>query len=151
MKGKGFIPFILYTERIAKNIRRIGDSVMKPYGLRCSHVMCLLRISEREGGLSSTELASACGVDKAFISRVTFELADKGYIKKGSQHAYKTKFVLTEKGKEINEIINEVTSSAIAEITKDISAEKMRIFYDVMSKLDDGIFDILKKENNYGN
>lgn len=151
MKGEGFISFILYTERIAKNIKRIADSVMKPYGLRSSHIMCLLRISENEGGISSSELALACGVDKAFISRITFELTDKEYITKSSAHVYKTKFVLTEKGKEINNIINEATSLAIAEITRDISAEKMRTFYSVLSKLDSGISDILKKENDYGN
>lgn len=151
MREEGFIPFILYTERIAKNIKRIEDSVMEPYGLRSSHVMCILRISEHEGGLSSAALSSACGVDKAFISRITSELTDKEYIKKGSEHAYKTKFVLTEKGKDINDIINEAISSAIKTITKDIPADKMRTFYDVLSTLDDGIADILKKESDCGN
>ena len=151
MRGKGFIPFILYTERIAKNIKRIEDSVMQPYGLRGSHVMCLLRIAEKDGGSSSDPLASACEVDKAFISRITSELKDKGYIEKNSPQAYKSKFVLTEMGKDIHNLINEAVTSAIETITKDISADKMRTFYDVLSKLDDGIVDILKKENDYGN
>ena len=54
-------------------------------------------------------------------------------------------------GKDIHNIINEAVTSAIETITKDISAEKMRTFYDVLAKLDDGIADILKKENDYGN
>ena len=104
MESERFPLFVLFTERISKNIKRIEDEKMEPYGLRSSHVMCILQLSKVEGGLSSTALAEACGVDKAFISRITAELVEKGYITKNDENAvgkYKNKFILTEKGNDI--------------------------------------------------
>lgn len=145
MQEKGFVPFTLYTERIAKNIKRIADSVMEPYGLRSSHVMCLLRLSESGVGMSSAALADACGVDKAFVSRITNELSEKGYIERErSPRMYKAKFSLTEKGVDICKIIGKAVSDSINEITKDIPSAKMKIFYEVLAELDGGISNVLK-------
>ena len=74
MESERFVPFVLYTERIAKNIKRLADKKMEPYGLRSAHIMCILQLSKSDSGLSSMELAEVCGVDKAFISRITTEL-----------------------------------------------------------------------------
>ena len=87
MESERFVPFILQTERIAKNIKRLADAKMEPYGLRSAHVMCILQLAKSEKGLSSAELSEACGVDKAFISRITTELTEKGYIS-GYQSQY---------------------------------------------------------------
>ena len=94
MDQERFTPFVLLIERISKNIKRIADKEMEPYGLRSSHVMCMLQLAKTENGLSSSALAEACGVDKAFISRVTTELLEKGFIIKVQDGAkiYKTNF-----------------------------------------------------------
>ena len=82
MEGKTvrFASFILSIDRISKNIKRIKNSVMEKYELRSAHVMCLLNLVKSGEGLNSTELAEACGVDKAFISRITGELENRQYI-----------------------------------------------------------------------
>ena len=73
-----FASFILSIDRISKNIKRIKDNAMEKYGLRSAHVMCLFNLVKSKEGLNSTELAEACGVDKAFVSRVTTELEKRG-------------------------------------------------------------------------
>lgn len=147
MDSERFSPFVLYIERISKNIKRIADIKMEPYGLRSSHVMCILQLAKNEGGLSSTALADACGVDKAFISRITNELMEKEYIKKDEENAvgkYKTKLILTEKGEEINKIIVGILDECFREVDSRLTAKKLGVFYDVLEKVDNGIAELLK-------
>ena len=149
MESERFVPFVLYTERIAKNIKRLADKKMEKYGLRSAHVMCILQLAKSENGLSSAELSVACGVDKAFISRITAELMEKNYIsrKAGSnQGKYKTKFFLTEHGLEINKILNEIITGFINQISKNTPTKKLEIFYEVLSAIDDGLDTITNKE-----
>ena len=148
-----FLPFILSIDRISKNIKRMKDDAMEKYDLRSAHVMCLFNLKKHESGLNSTELAEACGVDKAFISRVTGELEKRGYIGR-SQNSngsiYKCKFVLTEQGIEINKYINQRISEIMGSVGGEIPEHKIRVFYEVLSILDENIsFQI--KEEKYGN
>ena len=113
MDQERFTPFVLLIERISKNIKRIADKEMEIYGLRSSHVMCMLQLAKTKNGLSSSALAEACGVDKAFISRVTSELLEKGFIVKATDGAkiYKTNFIPTESGYEIIEKMTSIVKS----------------------------------------
>ena len=118
MESERFVPFILHTERIAKNIKRLADAKMEPYGLRSAHVMCILQLAKSEKGLSSAELSEACGVDKAFVSRITTELTEKGYIvRSGAAGKYKMKFVLTDEGLKIYEILQDLLCEFIGKIS----------------------------------
>ena len=149
MESERFPLFVLFTERISKNIKRIEDEKMEPYGLRSSHVMCILQLSKVEGGLSSTALAEACGVDKAFISRITAELVEKGYITKNDENAvgkYKNKFILTEKGNDIKGIITGILEDCFKRVDSNITMKKLEIFYDVLEKIDIGIAKLIKDE-----
>ena len=149
MESERFAPFVLFTERIAKNIKRLEDKKMEPYGLRSAHVMCILQLAKSEIGLSSAELASVCGVDKAFISRITAELSDKEYIIRATgpkQGKYKTKFVLTEKGTEIFNIIQSLLCEFIREVNSDIPTRKLEFFYEVLNLIDVKLESITNKE-----
>ena len=149
MESARFVPFVLYTERIAKNIKRLADTKMEKYGLRSAHVMCILQLAKSENGLSSAELSNVCGVDKAFISRITAELMEKNYISRNigpKQGKYKTKFLLTEEGEKINKALNELICSFINQINKNTPVKKLEIFYEVLSTIDMGLDDITNKE-----
>lgn len=148
MDTERFTPFVLYIERISKNIKRIADEKMEPYGLRSAHIMCILQLGKSQGGLSSSTLADVCGVDKAFISRITNELLEKKYIKKqqGYLGKYKIKFVLTENGIEIHKIIKNVVMECLDRVDSHISMRKLEIFYEVLSDIDSGIASLVKKE-----
>lgn len=138
MESERFTPFVLLIERISKNIKRISDKEMEPYGLRSSHVMCMLQLAKTENGLSSSALAEVCGVDKAFISRVTNELLEKGYIVKENdeKRKYKTNFVLTESGKEINKKMTDIVSRYVSLVNQNVSRGEIQSFYRVLNEFD---------------
>lgn len=151
MESERFVPFVLYTERISKNIKRLADSKMEPYGLRSAHVMCILQLAKSKNGLSSAELSRVCGVDKAFVSRITNELMEKNYISRDigpKQGKYKTKFLLTENGEKINRIMNEIISDFIGKISKNTPVKKIETFYEVLNSIDTELDIITDKEIN---
>lgn len=149
MDSERFVPFVLYTERISKNIKRLADKKMEPYGLRSAHIMCILQLAKSENGLSSAQLSKVCGVDKAFISRITAELMEKNYIIRNigpQQGKYKTKFILTEEGTKIHRIINELLGQFIGKISKNTPVRKLEIFYEVLNSIDNELDSITNKE-----
>lgn len=148
MDSERFSPFVLYIERISKNIKRIADDNMAPFGLRSSHVMCILQLAKTKGGLSSTALAEACGVDKAFISRITSELIEKKYIEKDEKNArgkYKTKLILTDEGVKINKIIVDILEDCFKHVDSGFTQKKLEVFYEVLNKIDTGIVGLVKE------
>ena len=148
MDSDRFSPFVLYIERISKNIKRIADEKMEPYGLRSSHVMCILQLAKNKEGLSSTALADACGVDKAFISRITSELIEKKYIMKDEKNAkgkYKTKLILTEAGVEIDKVIVGILEDCFEQVDANLTSKRLEVFYEVLEKIDIGIAGLLKE------
>ena len=149
MESERFVPFVLYTERISKNIKRLADSKMESYGLRCAHIMGILQLAKSEIGLSSAELSKVCGVDTAFISRITSELMEKNYISRDigpKQGKYKTKFLLTDEGVKIYNVINELLCEFIKKISKNTPVKKLETFYEVLNSIDKELDDITNKE-----
>ena len=148
-----FLTFILSIDRISKNIKRIKDSAMEKYGLRSAHVLCLFNLLKSKNGLSSTDLAEVCGVDKAFVSRITTELENRGYVKRDqNSHGsiYKSKFVLTEQGIEVNNYISEKIAEIMGKVSGDIADHRLKVFYEVLMIIDENIsFQV--KEDKYGN
>ena len=149
MESERFVPFVLYTERISKNIKRLADAKMEPYGIRSAHIMCILQLAKSEQGLSSAELSRVCGVDKAFVSRITSELMEKNYISRDigpKQGKYKTKFLLTDEGKKVYAVMNETIDKFIQKISKNTPVRKLETFYDILSSIDTELDDITNKE-----
>ncbi len=138
---------ILAFDRINKNTKRVIDAVFKDHGLRSTHASCFFRICEAIDGLTSTELAEACGVDKAFISRITTELTESGYICKDPDSVgmvYKRKFVLTEKGEATYDALLKALSQITEKTRAEITDAKLQIFNEVLVALDKNITDYLK-------
>ena len=142
-----FSNFMLALDRITKNTKRVIDEVLKEHGLRSTHASCFFRICEAKDGLSSTQLADACGVDKAFISRITAELTEGGYIHKDPDSTgivYKRKYILTEKGQETYKALLSALSKISENASKVVSIEKLMIFDEVLDVLDTNVTEYLK-------
>jgi len=142
--------FMLALDRITKNTKRIIDIALQKYGLRSTHASCFFRICENESGLTSTELSEACGVDKAFISRITAELVNDGYIEKDPDSKgiiYKRKFKLTEKGMAVYNDLKTTIESITAKASEKIPADKLATFDEVLNILDKNIMNSLKGGN----
>ena len=72
--------FMNLTGSAARSITRIKHKKMSKYGLGSTHTTCLRRLFLAENGLTRTQLAQQCDLDKAQITRIVGELCKKGCI-----------------------------------------------------------------------
>ena len=84
---------------------------------------------------------------KAFISRITAELTEGGYIHKDPDSTgivYKRKYILTEKGQETYKALLSALSKISENASKVVSIEKLMIFDEVLDVLDTNVTEYLK-------
>ena len=122
------------------HIKKIETSYLEDYGLRSVHMSCLLNIMDSDNGVTATRLASACGTDKALISRILKELIACDFIyTEGEGRAYNKKYTLTEKGKGVVSAIEKDIVEYMTRARVGIPEESMQAFYDVMRALENNI------------
>ena len=102
---------------LSRSIQRIKAREMEAVGLKSGHVMCMYALGKAEGGLTAAELSRTSGEDKAAISRTVAELEEKGYVRldvPADKRAYRSKIMLTEKGRETAAYIDRRADEALA-------------------------------------
>ena len=135
------------------NIERVLHSIkseqMAKYGLRHTHLVCMVYIDQSEDGLTPTEISKICDFDKAFVSRITSELIQKNIIKINDKFndgiKYKQKFVLDQAGVEIMNEINEIMKKVSEKALEGIPVDELKIFKSVLFSISDKI-DLISDE-----
>lgn len=147
MSTERFTAFYQTFERVLKNIRRIAMPVMQAYGLRSVHTTCILAFSNAPVGLSVTELAKECIIDKALASRVIRELLDGDFISPApnqSNKNYNKRYVLTDKSQTIMTELDRLITSYVCDAGVNIPEADRVVFYRVLAEFDRNIASIEK-------
>ncbi len=146
-----YFRFSSATDSVAKNVQKYKNEKLSGFGLRSMHLTFLCCLYKSESGMTLGELSKECGVDKAFISRVTRELEKLGYIDYSSSHPlelrYKKRLVLTEYGRKIMNKVDRLLDEAVNKITDGIPEEQIDTFYSVLAKFDGRLSEMCASEN----
>lgn len=151
MSTERFTTFFQTQERILKNIKRISSPVMQTYGLRSVHTACFLAMRQNPDGLTVTEIARECFMDKALSSRIVKELLAGDYIAstpESGEKNYNKRYILTPKSRKIMVELNCIITDFILEAGQNIPAEDIATFYRVLAELDHNIESIGKSSSN---
>ena len=150
MSTERFITFYQTFERIIKNIKRIAAPVMQSYGLRSVHTTAFLALRNCPDGLTVTELAKECFIDKALASRLVKELLANEYIVavSESEKKYNKRYVLTPNSRKILTELNCRITEFVCEAGQNIDPNDLANFYEVLAELDCNIDAITKNQNN---
>lgn len=137
---KRFVAFSMLNEESSKNMQRIKAAYMGTLGLHSGDAMLLAVLSRHEDGLSASELARACKLDKAAISRALPPLLEKGEVAYREPHtgkrSYRSRLILTEKGRETVKKMNAFTVDTVKRTSEDIPSEELATFYSVFRKIE---------------
>ncbi len=115
---------------------------MSKYGLTSTHTSCLRQLYGNPDGLTKSEIAENCEIDKAQITRVVNELITKGYAATDdSGRAYNRKFFLTEKGRAISEEINGIVLRVVDYVSGDIPKAEIESFYAIFERINNKLKD----------
>lgn len=151
MSTERFTTFFQTQERILKNIKRISSPVMQSYGLRSVHMACFLALRNAPDGLTVTEIAKECFMDKALSSRIVKELAVGDYITstpESGEKNYNKRYVLTPKSRKIMVEINCLIADFVSEAGQNIRSDELATFYRVLAELDHNIEMIGRASSN---
>ena len=138
MYAERFREFSGLVSRAEKALQRVKTENVKDYGLRGVHVSCLLALHERPEGLTATELAAACGVDRAQISRVTAELRGLDLVceaSPGPRRRYRGALELTEEGRAAAAEMAGIVDEKLQRVSGDIPPEELTVFYRVFGAI----------------
>lgn len=138
MYAERFREFSGLVSRAEKALQRVKTENVKDYGLRGVHVSCLLALHERPEGLTATELASVCGVDRAQISRVTAELRGLDLVceaSPGPRRRYRGALELTEEGRAAAAEMAGIVDEKLQRVSGDIPPEELTVFYRVLGAI----------------
>ena len=140
-----FEAFTISVTKAYKYIQKIKLAEAENIGLKANHIMYMYHLGKNPEGLTSTELSKLCVEDKAAVSRTVMDLTKKGFIKPietNSTRKYRTKLILTEEGKNINNKINEAIGIAVSKASKDLNESERENFYRVLFNITDNLENI---------
>ena len=112
---------------------RIAAAGMKQYGLRGGTSIYLTKLCSAPDGMSASELAAACGRDKADVSRDLRQLERAGIISRGK--GYRACVTLTQQGQELAEQIIRKAEYAVGFVGGSLNEREREIFYSVLDRI----------------
>lgn len=137
-----FEAFTTSVTKAYKSIQKIKLSETENIGLKANHVMYMHYLGKNKEGLTAIDLCKLCIEDKAAVSRTITYLTKKGFVKPAqlySERKYRTKFILTKEGMEINKKLNNSISIAVSKASSELSDEDRETFYRVFFYLTDNL------------
>ena len=131
MEKDRFILFSTFLNDAQKSLARIKHKKMDSFGLGSAHTLCMCLLEERPQGVTKSELARLCGVDKAQISRVVSDILEKNYASISNPECnYRQKYVLTEEGRAIAVEMRKLILEINTFVSENIPADQIDNFYD---------------------
>ena len=128
--------FMTLVVGASRSVTKLKSKYMAKFGLGSTHTMCIRKLYASEKGLTRTQLSDRCELDKAQVSRIINELAEKGYATEGPEKSnYKRRVVLTDEGKQIAEQINGTVLDINRYVSEKIPSEDIEVFYRVFSSI----------------
>lgn len=125
-----FQKFLYNITEIDLYWHRISSAVMGRYGLRGSQGIYFIKLPDAPQGLTSAQLAAACGKDKADVSRDLAALEKAGLLRRvGEGRAYRAPICLTEAGEAIARELKGVVAQAVDQVGDGLTDAEREIFY----------------------
>lgn len=134
------------------DIQKIERVEMAKYGLKGPHAQCLFAMGRNPEGITAARLCEICDKDKAAISRTLAELEQSALIERVERNGsrYRAQLLLTQKGKEIAEAVNQKVQLAVEQAGNGLNDAQREVFYHVLGLIAGNLHTIcrdgLKKE-----
>lgn len=135
--------FQLFSSSIAsiyKSILKIEAMEMERYGLKGSHVQCLLAMERAGEAVTAAQLSDLCEKDKAAVSRALAELEQKALITR--QSGYRAAVSLTESGRRVACALEATARTAVEVAGGDLTEEDRARLYSALAQIADRLRDM---------
>lgn len=142
-----FFTFCFAIENISKNIQRYKNQRVASLNLKSTHVICLCQLYRSSEGMTVTELAEQCHVDKSLISRVVTEIRKAGLLVDADEEQgnYRRRLMLNDEGKKTAELFLRWGEEAVIMINGKATNEELAVFYKVLKSIDQNLEYLVNK------
>ena len=133
-----FEQFTMVISGINRYIQKLERNEMIKRGYKGAFAQYLAVLKRFEDGLTSTELCEVCDKDKAAVSRIIAEMEEKGLVSREHKNirTYRSKIVLTEKGRNTADYVAERAKAAISAVSDGVMDGNQReVFYSTLEVL----------------
>lgn len=124
---------------------KIAAEVLEAYGLKGASAVYFTALNRFPAGITASELGALCSRDKADVSRVIFQMTQKGFVCTDGR-SYRAKLFLTAQGREVAAHINERAEIAANLGSAGLNDVQREVFYDSLELIASN----LKKIGNEG-
>ena len=154
LEQERFEEFSSLISCIHGNIQKLKARYTTQLGLKAVHVFWIYLLRTHPEGMSASELAAAGQSNRSLVSREIDALFDKGIIsahdngdkRHGDKRRYGWKLTLTDKGRELADIISAVAADIQNTVSRDIPEADLVTFYRTLGTLANGLC-VLEKNN----
>ena len=126
-----FARFSLAISEIDRCWHKLAVDEMAKYGLNSAHAVYLTTHYDFKEGVTAAKLGELCRKNKADVSRMVAILEEKGLVRKEAigKNLYRAKLLLTEKGKQAAEYVQQRAAVAVELAGSGMTDEEREVFY----------------------
>ena len=139
-----FERFSFAISEISYHWHKIAADEMEKHGLKGPYAVYFTTLHRYPDGITAAKLAEICSKDKADVSRALALLQKLDLVKKEGEN-YRASIKLTEKGRQLAEVINQKAMIAVENGSKGCSEEEREIFYMVLELIRTNLEELSKK------
>lgn len=138
--------FSYIVSAINRQIQKIERDEMVKYGYKGAFAQYLIAIRRYPEGVTSAQLSEMCDKDKAAVSRVVAEMAEKGLIVRNAvnESAYRAKLTLTKEGCRIADFVAGRAAAAVQAVGNELTDDERKMFYSTLDFISERLHIISK-------
>lgn len=138
MREAHFEVFFGNISGIYRAIQKLRADFAEEEGVKSVHIFWIYLLHEHPEGLIASELAEMSRTARSLVSREISELVERNMVcarPQSERRRYAWKFFLTEDGTALAKRIDEAAMRIQRDISREIPAEDLTVFYRVLSEL----------------
>ena len=136
-----FKNFTALISDINRSVQKLEKSEMEKYGYRGAFAQYLLILQAAPDGLSISQLCEKSDRDKAAVSRIVSEMAEKGLVQRQGEDSrvYRARFTLTEEGQKAADFVCARAQSAVDAVGQALSDEQRSGLYTALNIISENL------------
>ncbi len=138
MEAVRFEKFVTLIDGIHKSVSKIRLMVAPMLGVKSVHVFWIYELLHHPEGLTATEIATACSIDRSLVSREITLLKKAGYVVSTTdenKRGYNARITLTDEGVALAHRITEEAIRFQNAASHGISEQELLVLYTTLGKL----------------
>ncbi|MBP3436431.1 MAG: MarR family transcriptional regulator [Clostridia bacterium] len=142
--------FVHEIDRLYKCVKGLENDMAERINVKSVHIFWIYSLFHEPNGLTASEIARRNNINRSLVSREITRLEKEGvisYREEGERkNKYNAKIVLTEKGREIAQVIFRTGVKVQHAVGQNVTANELKLLYSILGRMSDSLSQISIKQ-----